>query len=209
MELIGSMIVIAFLAILGRQEKSFWFCGVVLFSVLLYQQSYYSLFVAGLLLAKVYTCNSVFSSRWSLLLWAGFLLGGLSPLIFVNNLSSPFFMLAVILFFASVLWIISIRQFFENRISLFLGRISFPLYLVHAPVLWTFSLWLKAMLAPLMLSSVVVNLTVGFMAAFVSIVVAIAFSPINSFAIYVSRGVGVWLVGHMESFFRFWKARAA
>ncbi|CCG80643.1 Putative uncharacterized protein [Taphrina deformans PYCC 5710] len=47
------------------------------------------------------------------------------------------------LFFASVLIVGSIRhlkwlrRFFELRFNLYLGRISFALYLVHGPVLWT------------------------------------------------------------------------
>lgn len=207
-ELFGSLIVVIFLMIFGRHTRTFWLVGVLLFTALIYQSSYYSLFIAGVLLAKVYASIDFANARLRIVLWVGFLIGCLSPLLFANNLNSPLFMILVIMFFASVLWLIQIRQLFENSFSVFLGRISFPLYLVHAPVLWTFSLWLKAELVTTV-SNIVLNLMVGFAACVVSIVLAVIFSPINNFAIYASRSFGSWLVSYMECFYKFLKVKTA
>ena len=196
-ELKGSMITLVLLAVLGRHKRSLWICGTALFFVLVFRNSSYCLFVAGMIMASIYVSRDFSGMHYQVLLWGGFLLGLLTPFL-TNNQKSPFYLTAIIIFFGSALWIVPIRQFFENRTSHFLGRISFPLYLLHGPVLWTFSLWFKTMLAPFALANGTINFVVGFVTVFVSIGAAIAFSPVNDFAIYVSRGFGVWLVSSIE-----------
>jgi peptidoglycan/LPS O-acetylase OafA/YrhL len=198
-ELIGSAITIGFLAIFGRDKLALWIFGAALFTVTLIQNSYYSLFVAGMLLANIYVTYDLSGKRFQSLLCLGILLGWTAPFLTNNDLRSPFFMGSMIIFFSSMIWITPIRSFFEKKPSLFLGRISFPLYLLHGPVLWTFSLSLKTMLARFVPIDGNVNFVIGFATVLVSIGVSIAFLPVEKFAIAASRSFGTWLVNSVNS----------
>ena len=79
------------------------------------------------------------------------------------------------------------RRFFALPLSAWLGRISFPLYLVHPMVIFSLSSWLALTMlhagAPqLLLRDVVIGVTVV-----VSLVAAQAFYPVETFAIRSSR----------------------
>lgn len=95
-----------------------------------------------------------------------------------------------LLIFAVVMLSPLAQQFLSIRLSEWLGRISFPLYLVHGPVMWIVGL----RLAPLMESNAALSIVGGFVLVAVSIVVAIPFTWINDRAMRLARHLGELVV---------------
>ena len=92
---------------------------------------------------------------------------------------------AVGLFYSSI-HCIPINRFFSSRVSLALGRISFPLYLIHGPVMWTIGLSLYGEV-----DTVFVNLAV----ILVSFVAAYLLVPVDTYSTYLSRAFAVVICG--------------
>lgn len=78
------------------------------------------------------------------------------------------------------------RSFMSTRFSRFLGDISFPLYLIHAPILYVVGL-------PLYMAhqdSIGMKILAAAIAIIVSIIAAFMLIPVNTLAMKVSRFVG-------------------
>ena len=91
--------------------------------------------------------------------------------------------LSVAILVSSIIMLESSRRFLETRFSLFLGKISFPLYLVHIPVfdLFTIPLWrLTGSVLLTLISDVAIAIAI---ARFMVV-------PINEYSISLSRGLG-------------------
>jgi peptidoglycan/LPS O-acetylase OafA/YrhL len=84
--------------------------------------------------------------------------------------------------------------FFSNALSRWLGKISFPLYLVHAPVIYSVSLGLAMLLDRQGVDAAAARLAAAFVTLPISIVAAMLLTPVNDFAVKFSHWVGV-LVG--------------
>jgi peptidoglycan/LPS O-acetylase OafA/YrhL len=87
------------------------------------------------------------------------------------------------------------RRLFENRLGNFLGWISFPLYLVQAAVIYSFSvrgldLWLHLAWRPCSKGGLSGLLTLP-----VAIFFAVLFCPINDFAVRLARRFGAAVFG--------------
>ena len=89
----------------------------------------------------------------------------------------------------SVLYSQWLSNFFSNRLSQFLGKISFPLYLIHVPIYCSFSSWLIDYLHGLNLSQLQVYSIVYFSSVSMAIICAYLLYPIELFAIKVSRQI--------------------
>jgi len=176
-ELAGSALVFALLSVIGRNRYRVWLYG-ALFAGLALWESPYCLFVAGLMIAEFQT-RDYFRGPIAQAAFAGlFVLGCLGPLLIQNY--PPLFLASMAGMCAAVTWVPPLRRFFETRLSRFLGHISFPLYLLHAPLLYSFSLWAMAALAPL-------NRTGGGTHLIVDLLTVPA-------AIALSRRFGAWTV---------------
>ncbi|HEY1310266.1 MAG TPA: hypothetical protein VGF02_04885, partial [Pseudolabrys sp.] len=88
-----------------------------------------------------------------------------------------------------------IRRLFENRLSDFLGWMSYPLYLVQAPVVYTFSVNALHYLAGFGVADEPARWVVGAASIPVAILCAIAFCPVNDLAVKLSRKFGAGFVG--------------
>ncbi|MGA8996557.1 MAG: hypothetical protein WB463_01610, partial [Pseudolabrys sp.] len=88
-----------------------------------------------------------------------------------------------------------VRRLFENRLGNFLGWISFPLYLVQAAVIYSFSVRGLDVVASFGFEPSAQRWIVGVATVPVAIVFAIVFCPINDFAVTVSRRFGSALFG--------------
>jgi len=159
-----------------------------IFAALALWQSYYALFIGGILLADL---TRQLNSRKSANLMGGALCGcGL----FVSLLLNPWFdflyIASAMLLTAGVAYCIPIRSLFENRLSDFLGWISYPLYLVQAAVIYSFSLWGLDALSGSGLDPSTQRWMVDLATLPLAFLVAIAFSPANDFAVILSRKFG-------------------
>jgi peptidoglycan/LPS O-acetylase OafA/YrhL len=187
-ELLGSFIVIGTLAIVGKARNRFW-VYVPLFLWLLLAKSFYSLFVAGMMSAELYVRVRPTGTLWTV--FCGVAVAAASvALSFLQSEQSIAVFLWVLIAFVAVVLTDRFRSVFETRVSRFLGRISFPLYLVHAPIMWSFSMQLLLLLESSGWQSQTARLLVGALTVPVSILAAVLFAPVNEAGVQAARWVG-------------------
>jgi peptidoglycan/LPS O-acetylase OafA/YrhL len=190
-ELYGSFLILGALAVFGWCR---WrvVALAVLAGALLLLQSMMALFVLGAVLALCFQRGWIdFLPRW-----LGFLflaLGCIAP--FVLSWSADAWnMLSVTLLTAGCLRFERVRKWLSNPLSSHLGRISFPLYLIHGPIMLVVG-------APLMQrywqGSVAAGLAIGLATVAVSIVASYALVPVNEISIKISRRIGEFAAGFL------------
>lgn len=185
-ELIGSFVVLAMLWMTPSRAR-LWILA-LLSLVLILAESYYSLFVVGSLMADL-------SSRGYL----STLSGRVAAILLLFSAANPFIFpwgVNVGTIFGSVTLVIAVvstpllRRLMSAPLSIELGRISFPLYLVHESVMIIVG-------SPLMqLYGASHGFSVQMLVLFLSFPAAYALSPVNTLAIKVSRRVGRMLSPH-------------
>lgn len=157
-EMLGSLLVFAVLALIGKVKARYAFYIVFL---MIFRVSNYSHFILGMAMCDI-MCNKpefmekVRKKQWLvwLLFIAGFYLGsypsGVGPENSVYSfLNVPFIANKVVFYHlvGAVMMIFALlnsnllQKFFESRPLAYLGKHSFSLYLVHWPVMATFSCW--------------------------------------------------------------------
>ncbi|MGO4395004.1 acyltransferase family protein [Variovorax sp. M-6] len=136
-ELWGSALVLGTLFVAGRLERRGWLYAVL--SVIAYLVNpIYAAFIAGLALAEIHA-SGVLERRLAALapLFVVLLLVGWACVGFLPQIGNPpgaYLFVATLLTTASVFGR-PIAGFLSGGISRFLGRISFPLYLIHGPLM--------------------------------------------------------------------------
>ena len=105
------------------------------------------------------------------------------------------YVLAPVCLIAGVALFAPARRLFENRLADSLGWVSFPLYLVQAAVIYSFSVHGLNVLASLGLEPSMQRWIIGAVTVPVAIFFAILFCPINDFAVILSRRFGSALFG--------------
>lgn len=210
-ELFGSALIIVLLALFGRAHWRMWLYGALFVFVVSFASNYpffgmYSLFVAGMMLAEWHVSGACRFPGHKYVLAGLFVLGFLAPLL-SGHKASAFYMSAVVGFCAAVFYLRPLQHFFEGRVSRFLGRISFPLYLLHGPIMYSFSLFLLARLEAIGMDVGPRNLVVAIASVPVSIIAATLFSSVNEFAIRWSRKFGVEVVSAAQMIGRRMAAR--
>jgi len=183
-ELMGSFVVLGVIAILGLSRwRASVLAGVA--GILLIFESMIALFVIG---AVVADC---FQRGWldRVPRWVGvacLAAGCLAPFL-LQWRADAWNMVSVSLLTVGCIRLESIRAWLSNSLSRHLGKISFPLYLIHGPVMLIVG-------APLMQrfyqGDVAVGLAICAATACLSIVAAYALVPANEVAIKVSRRMG-------------------
>lgn len=191
-EFFGSFMVFALLAAMrGWHARTIVFAG--LFLALMVWQSYFALFVGGILIADIFAKLDAWPAvnRWgALLCLCGIALGlALSP--WFNAVYIAVAMLLV----AGVAFCGPIRTLFENRLGDFLGWMSYPFYLVQAPVIYAFSVNALHYLSSFGIAGEPARWIVGLATIPVAISSAIAFCPVNDLAVRLSRKFGAGFVG--------------
>ena len=179
-ELFGSMGIAALLLLFGKPSRNrlvYALSAIVLFVFL----PWYSLFVLGII--------SVESRDWLLArapAWLGLVLMGLGCIVSLNATgSTQLLVVAATLFFVGAMQAPRATAFFSTRFSQWLGEISFPLYLVHVPVAFT-----ALPIYTIDMESNLLRFLAGSLAVIASVLVAIAFIPINTWAMQASRWAG-------------------
>lgn len=92
----------------------------------------------------------------------------------------------------SVLYSQRLSAFFSNNLSRFLGKISFPLYLIHAPIYCTFSSWLLTWLHGFGFTPLTTYSIVYVSSVLLAIVCACLLYPVELLAINVSRRINAF-----------------
>jgi peptidoglycan/LPS O-acetylase OafA/YrhL len=191
-EFFGSFMVFIILAsVRAWHPRTIVFAG--LFLALTLWQSYFALFVGGILIADLFARLGVWPSAnrcGAALCTCGVILGlSLAPWF------SAVYIAVAMLLVAGVAFCGPIRVLFENRLSNFLGWMSYPLYLVQAPVVYAFSVNALHYLSSFGVADEPARWIVGLASVPVAILSAIAFCPVNDLAVRLSRKFGVGFVG--------------
>ena len=174
-ELIGSFLVFAIL-LTGRM---FWPLAIGLAVGLFFSGSLYSLFVIGAVLAKCYP----FIPRHT---WSGVAMMGVGAYgtLYIPGWQS--LILGTSLFFTGVILCAPAQAALSSDFSQWLGKISFPLYLVHAPMIFAVGLPIYVWAG----ESMLLAMSAGIAATIASFVAALALMPANEAAMRVSRFIG-------------------
>lgn len=155
-EFLGSFLIFGFLAFFGRMRNRYW---AYLFAILFFLQTYYLAFILGMLLSDLVAHGKVKISRFdkhrvirTLMLVGGVFLGsypsgraadGTAYALFDIHYFPQFDVLChVIGAFLIILVLLDsklMQRFFSLRYFIFLGEISFSMYLLHFLVLGSFS----------------------------------------------------------------------
>ena len=190
-EFYGSFIVFAVVALLRRFEARTLALG-VLFAALASLQSFFALFVAGILIADAF----LLSVRPAIANRAGAALcvAGLLLILLPNTWFGPVYVGGGTCLTAGAIFCTPVRRFFESRLSGFLGWISFPLYLVQAAVIYAVAPRGLALLASFHVAPELQRWIVGIAILPLAILCAIAFCPINDMAVTLSRRFGAGFV---------------
>jgi len=194
-EFIGSFMVFSIIALVRAwQLRS---CSLAtLFVALAVCQTFFALFIAGILIADQY----LKLNRFKAINLVGATLCA-AGLVLPFSSHDPSHILAATFLTAGVAFFAPIRRLFENRLGDFLGYISFPLYLVQAAVIYSFSLHGLKILATFGFDVSMQRWLVGSATIPVAILFAVVFCPINDIAVTMSRRLGstcVILVNHFK-----------
>lgn len=154
-EIYGSLIVFCMLALFGQYKYKMFFY-IITFVFLLFNSSFYCLFVIGMIFSNLYVrelfkLNSV--TRFIAFIFGLILVtspyqregvdvyGGMYSYLKLFNASKytdlyqTMMLIGSILIFASILNSELSIKFLNKKIAQFLGRISFPLYIIHTTIL--------------------------------------------------------------------------
>ena len=153
-ELAGSFVVFVILAVFGAStRRALVYAGLAVTFHLMHNRNF-SDFLCGLIVCDVYVAlgragkrpNVPWTFAW-IALGLGLMLGGLSPdwlagLIGTRGAMPTYWGTAgAALIISSALFCEPMRRFLEHRFLAFLGRISFPLYLIHFSVICSAGSW--------------------------------------------------------------------
>jgi len=198
-EFFGSFMVFAIVASL-RASRLRTAVLAALFLALAAWQTYFALFVAGILIAEVFRqrAPSAATERAG----AALCVAGLLLVLLPNAWFGLVYVAGATALTAGAAFSTPVRRFFENRLSGFLGWISFPLYLVQAAVIYAFSLHALDALASLGFAPATQRWIVGAATFPIAILFAVMFCPINDWAVAASRRFGASLVALGEEFGR-------
>lgn len=146
----GYILCIIDMYFINNSKKNFSIC-IVLFSIIVAGiNSYVSLAVVlGMIYKKMDINNINFNKNLlNVILILAFLLGSIKvytyiPILYIgnvslelNNIAAMFFALTIVVCIMHSRWIIKLL---EKKLFVQLGKVSFPLYLLHVPVMLTFS----------------------------------------------------------------------
>lgn len=172
-EIWGSFLILALLALIGELGKR-WVLYAILCYVTYRVHPIYTAFLVGLLLAELHASRLLMKhdtmvNRLSTIVFPGILLlATFLPGKDTNNYPGLFLIVSS-LFVTCVLLNNSLTGFFSNRVSRWLGTISFPLYLIQAPVFFIVSLNLYNYVERSVPGAIAINLA--------TILIALALAP--------------------------------
>jgi peptidoglycan/LPS O-acetylase OafA/YrhL len=181
------MVFVILAAVRSWHTRTIVFAG--LFLALMVWQSYFALFVGGILMADLFTKLDAWpaANRYGAALCICGMILGVSLAPWFNAVYISVAMLLV----AGVAFCVPVRKLFENRLSDFLGWMSYPLYLVQAPVVYAFSVNALHYLSTSGVADTTARWIVGTASISVAVFCAIMFCPVNDLAVKLSRKFGV------------------
>jgi peptidoglycan/LPS O-acetylase OafA/YrhL len=194
-ELIGSFMIYAYLGIFRTTESVRWRLVLLSTFVLFIIKPLYSCFLIGYLIAEVnrkYSggiVSSFLNTKQNEIFFVSifFISAALSTYFRGNAYATCFFATCIVI---SVSFSRNLKSFFSNKLSKYLGRISFPLYLIQIPVICSFSSFLYLKFPTLGLGQVTANLINFFATVALALVVATLLLPVEKLSVTYSKKIG-------------------
>lgn len=190
-ELFGSILVLGGLyALRGVRSRCAGYA--ISIAIVLYLDNPLAAFVFGVILADLsirsYCINSQ-SSRTKSIATLLLLVGCLTLAMFRSGFAASPTGLSLIaaMMLASIIMSSGLRRAFSSPISLWLGHISFPLYLTHLLVICSVSSWVYLAATEQGYSIAAISTITALSTIVLSILAAMAFAPIESLAIKLSQ----------------------
>jgi len=159
---------------------------------------FFSLFIGGMILAELH-------ARWMprffyqyAILGVLLIFGALAPYLASHRPTFTYFA-GMIAFCSAASWLPWSRAFLENRLSRRLGKISFPLYLTHGPVLWSFSYWAFDAVSKFGFNTGLTNTITALLTLPVALVAAWVFEPINRLSMVTAGQFGRTVVAFAKT----------
>lgn len=193
-ELIGSFGVLGLLAVVGRSPWR-WLAYAAAGAALLAANTLYFLFLAGVVLAELDALRSAAGRLGQGAAWAAILQGLIAPFAMSWEVS-PALLLSTSLMCWGLIAAVPFRQFLGSGLSEKLGKLSFPLYLVHGPVMFIVGLPLLGFAE----GSQAAIALVGVAVCAASFLAAIPFVFIDELATRWSRAIGRAVVPKRPAF---------
>ena len=188
-EIWGSFAIFSVLALIGTLEKRFVLYP-FLFLIAYTIHPMYSAFLVGLFFAEAYSLGIFSTHRKMLFLLSASLM---MPTLYWTTLlpgqDHKVYLAVSSLFVFCVIANDRLTGFFSNKMSRFLGEISFPLYLIHAPVFAALSLHLYTYFGWSSYSAIAINL----FAMLVSLTMARWLVCVDQLGIKASKLIGARL----------------
>jgi peptidoglycan/LPS O-acetylase OafA/YrhL len=190
-EFFGSFMVFAVVAALRPSRLRTVILG-LLFVALAAMQTYFALFAAGILIADLFPLvgpASTANRAGAMLCIVGLLL-----ILLPHTWFGAVYVGGGTCLTAGAIFCTPVRRFFETRLSGFLGWISFPLYLVQAAVIYALVPRGLHLLASFGFAAETQRWLLDAALLPIAVAAAIAFCPINDFAVVASRWFGANIV---------------
>ena len=208
-ELLGSLMIYGYLWLFRSTGKVHWplaiaaIAAIAATAILLVYKPFYACFLMGYLLAEINhqyaagegsgIARSTFTPRRSDVFFvAVFFSAALLSTLFRDSEQLEFLYATALVF--SVSRARPLKQFFTNRVSRYLGRISFPLYLIHFPILCSWSTYLYVKLPAMGVAVITANLLNIFSTITLSLLAATLLLPMEKFSVRYSGKIGALLI---------------
>ncbi len=187
-ELLGSFLVYIMASVRGRQTTVNW--GLVGGGVFFWLMGLpiMTCFIAGFFIADLYRNSQHLVGSWITNSLAALLFLGIVVLVTYWDPRGPnnlFLMSSGIVL--AVTYSSLLRQFFSSAVSRFLGRISFPLYLLQIPIICSYSSYLFISLDGTRLSRLQQSTIILVSTVLLCLIASALFRPVEVFAIRYSK----------------------
>lgn len=195
-EYLGSILVLCAIMVFKKTKARylFYLVQLIVFS------GYYNYFVLGMLICDIYTSakweqkQSKFNFMYGILFFVSFCCLAMVNINDQNKMSRIMFGFFMVIMFLTLLRWNAGEKCMGNRFMQWLGKLSFAIYLVHWPVIESFSSWLFLRLMEKGVGYRWVVMICFILSLVVIIVMAYLFNK------YI-EGIGKWAIDYMKRFF--------
>ena len=200
-EIMGSFIIYAYLGIFRRTEHIHWQVVVLITTILFCAYPFYACFFIGYIIAELHKKYNIHTSmqkigvnknKVEIIVILSFVALAILSTHFRANDYVICLLGAGIVIFASLSNIM--KTFFANRVSTFLGKISFPLYLIHVPVICSWSSYLYLKLPECGVGLLAAGLINFFSTVLFCLILATLLTPIEKISVKYSKKIAEMLL---------------
>lgn len=191
-EIIGSFFIYSYLGIFRSTERIYWRLTVCALLALMLFSPYFACFLSGHVIAelnkKYLTNHLIYKRHIQIALLFVFLITAILSTVFRGDERVTFAIATTLVFVTS--FSVILKKIFSTKISEYMGKISFPLYLIQIPVICSLSSYLYNALPTLGFSVFESNLINLIITIIVCLLASALLLPIEKLSILYSKKIG-------------------